>query len=107
MYDHSGITHGRMTAQRSLDLTKFNSKPAQCYLLVETSEKLCRAIDQPPCAVSGPVEARTGHAGKCIRNEPVCRRFRLAQIAARKPCAACIQLARNAGRDRVELWIED
>ncbi len=93
--DHAGADAG-VGGDGRLDLARLDAEAAQLDLLVEPAEERQRAVREPPHPVAGAVEPRAGPFGEGIGYESLRRQLRAAQVSARQPVTAHVQLAGHA-----------
>ncbi len=80
---------------------------ANLDLVVQPSQKLDHAVFKPSAPVARPVQPRVGGVTEGVRDESLGRQAARVQVSAREPCTPDIELARNAGCDRLAVQVED
>src|SRR3954447_11713184 len=95
-----------MGAQRGLYLAGLDAEAAHLHLRIYAAEEFELARAQPADAVARAVEPRARLAGEGIGDEALRRRRGLAEIAARHPDAAHVQLAGDAGGPGLQPRVE-
>ena len=97
----------RMSAKAGFDFTQLDAEAAQLDLLVDAAEEFDVAIGQIAGQVAGAVEAGAGAGVKRMGDEFFSGQLRAVEIAASEAGTANQQFARDANRDRLEVFIHD
>jgi hypothetical protein len=97
---HDRLADSGERQQHGLDLSQLDAKAPDLDLVILSPQVLHIAIGEEAPEVPRPVEPRSGAAAGRVRNEPLCRQVRPAQIAARQPGATDRELARHADGHR-------
>ncbi len=100
-----GLAHLRMAAEHGLDLGRLDPEAADLDLLVGAADELQRAVGAPAHQVAGAVHALAA-AGERIGQETLGAQVGAAQVATRQARAGDVELARHAGRDRLQACVE-
>jgi hypothetical protein len=103
---HHAVGDARIPPQRRLDLAQLDAEAAHLHLRVQPAQVLQRAVGPPPRPVARPVQPRARLAAEGIGDEALGRQPGAAQVAARQPAAAEVQLARHPGRKRQQRGTE-
>ncbi|EZP50124.1 hypothetical protein BW39_04581 [Delftia sp. RIT313] len=101
----NGLAHARLRQQHRLDLAGFDAQAAQLDLLVHASQEFELAIGAPARQVAAAVEAAARLAQR-VGDEALRAERGHAEIAARKPLAAQVQLSGHAGRHGLHVGIQ-
>ena len=95
-----------MSGEGGLDLPQLDAEAPHLHLVVDAAQELDLTVRPPPHQIAGAVEAGAGLAER-VGEEALGRELGAAEIAARQAVAADRQLARHAGRHRLEPAIDD
>ncbi len=102
---HRGLCDLRMLEQHRLDLAGLDAQAADLHLLVGTAQVVQAAVGAPAREVAGAVHAAAGRAMR-IGDEALGTQQRPAQVATRQARARDVELARHAGRHRLQAAVE-
>src|SRR5215475_15530070 len=103
--NHRRLRYTPMPNQRSLDLPRLNPEPAHLHLRVRTPQKLQNPVRSPARQVPGAVHPAPRSTMR-VRNKPLRRQPRSAQIAARQPRARDVQLPAYPSRNRLKSTVQ-
>ena len=103
--DDDRLRDRRVLGQHCLDLTELDAVAADLHLVVGPAQEHQAPVRQPPHQVAGPVQPGTGRAER-IRHEPLRGQRRTAEVTARQPGTAQVQLPHHAGRHRTQTRIQ-
>src|ERR1700712_1701485 len=87
-----------------LDLAKLDPIAADLHLMIETAQKFQIAVRQIPHKVTGPVQPIA--VPKRVRDKPLSRQTRTAQVTPRQSIAANVQLTGYSNRHRMQVIIQ-
>ena len=104
--DHDDLTNVGDPRQRGLDLAELDAKASDFHLMIGAAQKFEVRIRPVASQIAGAIEAFSGLAER-IRREALRGQIGTAEIAAREPCAADVELSRDADRNRLERAIEE
>src|SRR5437660_1259022 len=101
-----------MATEYHLDLTRFDTKPANLYLLIQATQELEIAIRQETHQVAGSIESRSGFGRskpgpyEGVRHKTLGGELWTSDIAASQPPPANIQFARDARRNLLPVPVQ-
>ena len=87
--------------QRRLDLARLDPEAAQLHLRIGAAQELQHPVRPPAHEVAGAVHAAARRPER-VGHEPLRRQPGTPEIAARQPGARDVELARDAGRHRLQ-----
>ena len=99
------LAHRRVPGQRRLDLPQLDAEAADLHLVVQAAQELQRPVRHPPHPVARAVQPRPG-SRRTGRPRSAPPSARPAQVAARHPRAADVQLARHPDGHRPPRRVE-
>src|SRR5262245_7399497 len=103
--NHRRLRYSPMPNQRSLDLPRLNPEPANLHLRVRTPQKLQNPVRSPARQVPGAVHPAPRSTMR-VRNKPLRRQPRSAQIAARQPRSRNVKLPAYPGRNWLQTTVQ-
>src|SRR5262245_34993317 len=92
--------------QRSLDLPRLDPEPAHLHLRIRTPQKLQHPVRSPARKVPGAVHPAPRRSMR-VRNKPLRREPRTAQIATRQPRSRDVELPAYPSRDRLKTSVQN
>ncbi len=104
---HHRFAHAVLRRQRRFDFAQLDAQATQLDLVVEPAQVLDLPVGQVARQVARLVQPRAGLRAERVRNELRGRQVGAVEVAARQPDAADVQLARHAGRHRIQLPVQD
>src|SRR5215475_13927916 len=103
--NHRSLRSSPMPNQRSLDLPRLDPEAAHLHLRVRPTQKLQNPVRTPALKVPGAVHPAPRSTMR-VRNKPLRRQSRSAQIAARQPRARNVQLPAHPSRNRLKSAVQ-
>ena len=94
-----------MAQQNRLDLARLNAEPAQLHLRVRPPQKLQNPVRPPARHIPAAVHPAPRPTMR-VRNKPLRRQPRTAQIPPRKPRTRDVKLPRNPRRNRLQASVQ-
>src|SRR5215471_19920108 len=103
--NHRSLRNSPMPNQRSLDLPRLDPEAAHLHLRVRTTQKLQHPVRAPARKVPGAVHPAPRSTMR-VRNKPLRRQTRSAQIAARQPRTGNVELPAHPSRNRLKSTVQ-
>src|SRR3954467_9988202 len=104
--NHRSLRNRPMPNQRSLDLPRLDPEPTHLHLRIRTPKELQHPVAAPARKVPGAVHPAPRSA-KRVRNEPLRRQTRTANIATRKTRTRNVKLAAHTSRYRFQTTVQN
>src|SRR5262249_34639627 len=103
--NHRGLRTSPMPHQRRLDLPRLDPEAAHLHLRIRATQKLQHPVRSPARQVPGAVHPAPRSTMR-VRNKPLRRQPRSAQIAARKPRARNVKLPAYPSRNWLKSTVQ-
>src|SRR5262245_24304336 len=103
--NHRGLRNSPMPHQRRLDLPRLDPEAAHLHLRIRATQKLQHPVRTPARQVPGAVHPASRSTMR-VRNKPLRRQPRSAQIAARKPRARNVKLPAYPSRNWLKSTVQ-
>src|SRR5262249_59648289 len=103
--DHRRLRHPRKLRQRSLDLARLDSVPAQLHLRIDTTDKLQHPVRAPAAQIPAPVHP-AARSPKPIRNKALPRQTPPPTITPRNSSPRDVKLPYHPNRDRLQTTVQ-
>src|SRR5215475_6997174 len=103
--NHRGLRNSPMPHQRRLDLPRLDPEAAHLHLRIRATQKLQHPVRSPARQVPGAVHPAPRSTMR-VRNKPLRRQPRSAQIAARKPRARNVKLPAYPSRNWLKSTVQ-
>ena len=103
--NHRRRRHPGMAQQNRLDLARLNAEPAQLHLCVRPTQKFQNPVRPPARHIPAAVHPAPRPTMR-VRNKPLRRQPRTAQIPPRKPRTRDVKLPRNPRRNRLQASVQ-
>src|SRR5690606_37462383 len=105
--DHRARADARMGEEHGLELSELDAVAPHLHLMIGPPEDLELPVGAVAREIAGGVHPIAGRAAERIRHEPLGREAGAAEVAAREPGAAEVELPGHADGDGLAAPIED
>src|SRR5712672_2714922 len=101
------LLYAFISGQRARHFAQLNTKPANLYLVIRSPDKFDRSVRKIADQITGPVHLLAGIVTETLREEPLRRKVRLADITRTYSVAGDVKLSRHSNRNEFAARIEN